>query len=323
MSSVKRAVKLHGLQGTFLIAGSAVAIHLGGRHTYVAPVHVFARALTPTPALPVSGPESAVAQPVTSVVPVAAAPATSVARVSPTSPARSVSFTAGLEHERVQQWLNRLGTSASAGFQHTLGRMGAYAGMITAKLEARQMPHDLIYLAMIESEFNPNAKSPAHAVGLWQFMSATARRFGLTVKGRTDERRNPTKSTDAALTYLSNLHDRFGSWYLAAAAYNSGEGTVTRALQRVLGRTTGSDEDFFKILPVLPRETQDYVPKLIASAQLASVTPAPQLTPRLTPVRAVKSTKPLKAARPTSKRASARRAPLHSRSSRRVLSKSR
>jgi membrane-bound lytic murein transglycosylase D len=148
--------------------------------------------------------------------------------------------------------------------------MDKYASMINAKLDAKQMPRELIYLALIESNFNPNAKSKVGAVGMWQFMSATARQLGLTVKGKTDERKNPAEATDAALTYLSSLHDRFGSWYLAAAAYNSGAGTVSKALKKVTGKTTGTDEDFFRILSSLPRETQDYVPKLIASARVGS-----------------------------------------------------
>ena len=177
---------------------------------------------------------------------------------------------AGLEHERITFWVDKFSTSMSGGFERSLGRMSKYAEMITAKLDAKKAPRDLIYLAMIESQFNPKAQSPVHAVGMWQFMSETAKRFGLKVGKKVDERTNPARATDAAIAYLSHLHDRFGSWYLAAAAYNSGEGTVQRALQRVLGRKTGSDADFFKILPVLPRETQDYVPKLIASARVGN-----------------------------------------------------
>jgi len=85
-----------------------------------------------------------------------------------------------------------------------------------------------------------------------------------------DERKNPARSTDAALAYLEQLHDRFGSWYLAAAAYNSGQGTVSRALKRVTGKSTGTDADFFRILNVLPKETQDYVPKLIAASRIGN-----------------------------------------------------
>jgi hypothetical protein len=176
----------------------------------------------------------------------------------------------GVQHARIDFWVKQLSTTLSSGFETALGRKDKYEGMIGAKLAAKQMPRDLIYLAMIESQFDPSAKSPVSAVGMWQFMSATARRFGLTVRGRVDERKDPARATDAAVAYLSNLHDRFGSWYLAAAAYNSGEGTVLRALQKVTGRSEGTDEDFFKILPALPKETQDYVPKLIASARIGN-----------------------------------------------------
>jgi peptidoglycan lytic transglycosylase D len=173
-------------------------------------------------------------------------------------------------HATIDQWVSRLTTSLRGDFSTSLIRMDKYAAMITAKLDAKQMPRELIYLAMIESNFNPNAKSKVGAVGMWQFMSATARQLGLTVKGSTDQRRDPAEATDAALSYLSDLHTRFGSWYLAAAAYNSGAGTVSKALKKVTGKTLGTDEDFFRILPALPRETQDYVPKLIASARVGS-----------------------------------------------------
>lgn len=174
----------------------------------------------------------------------------------------------GIQHRLIDKWIERL--TASNSLQKSLDRMTKYEPMITTKLEARQMPRDLIYLAMIESNFDPKARSKARAVGLWQFMSPTARRFGLKVGSKVDERTNPSRSTDAALTYLSKLYDRFGSWYLAAAAYNSGEGTVSRALERVTGKTKGTDHDFFKIAPALPKETRDYVPKLIATTRIAN-----------------------------------------------------
>lgn len=175
-----------------------------------------------------------------------------------------------IDHPRIDQWVTRLTTSLKGDFQQSLDRMDKYASMINAKLDAKQMPRELAYLALIESNFNPTARSRVSAVGLWQFMSATARQFGLTVRGKVDERKNPARSTDAALTYLAQLHDRFGSWYLAAAAYNSGAGTVAKALRKVTGQTRGTDADFFRILSVLPKETQDYVPKLIASARVGS-----------------------------------------------------
>lgn len=174
----------------------------------------------------------------------------------------------GKDHHMIDNWVDRL--SSGNGFEKSLERMSKYTKMINAKLDAKQMPRDLIYLAMIESNFNPKARSPVKAVGLWQFMSPTARQFGLKVGKKVDERTNPSRSTDAALAYLSKLHDRFGSWYLAAAAYNSGEGTVSRALKRVTGQSKGTDDDFFRIAPKLPKETRDYVPKLIAAARIGN-----------------------------------------------------
>jgi membrane-bound lytic murein transglycosylase D len=175
-----------------------------------------------------------------------------------------------IAHSRIDSWVQRLTTSLRGDFSQSLDRMDKYATMINKKLDEKQMPRELIYLAMIESNFNPNARSKVGAVGMWQFMSATAREMGLTVRGRTDERKNPKEATEAALSYLSDLHDRFGSWYLAAAAYNSGAGTVSKALKKVTGKKQGTDEDFFRILSSLPKETQDYVPKLIASARVGS-----------------------------------------------------
>ena len=196
-----------------------------------------------------------------------------IAKAEPAS-TPTMASTAGLnihvDHPRVTKWVERLTSSLKSDFKQSLDRMEKYAAMINAKLDARQMPRELAYLALIESNFNPTARSRVSAVGMWQFMSATARQFGLRVRGGVDERKNPAKSTDAALSYLSQLHDRFGSWYLAAAAYNSGAGTVSKALRKVTGQTRGTDADFFRILPVLPKETQDYVPKLIASARVGS-----------------------------------------------------
>ena len=178
---------------------------------------------------------------------------------------------AGHEHDRISQWIVRLTSPGQKrGVEQTLAKKEQYEDMIRRKLEERQMPADLIYLAMIESNFNPNATSHVKAKGLWQFMAATAREFGLAVTGRTDERTDPEKATDAALSYLQQLKNRFGSWYLAAAAYNSGGGTVSKALRRTTGRTKGTDEDFWLIMPRLPKETQDYVPKLIATARIGN-----------------------------------------------------
>jgi len=175
---------------------------------------------------------------------------------------------ANLPNPRVDGWVQRFTTSLKSDLSAALDRGSAYLPMISAKLAARHMPQELAYLPVTESEFRPQARSPVAAVGLWQFISSTARRFGLSVGRHADERTNAVKETDAALAYLSQLHDRFGSWYLAAAAYNAGPGTVANAMQRVLGRTTGSDADFYSITARLPAETRDYVPKLIAVARI-------------------------------------------------------
>lgn len=176
-----------------------------------------------------------------------------------------------LEHPSVDSWVTRFTTSPA--MRRTLaiwlGRKTKYDDMISSKLAEREMPQDLIYLAMIESGFNPKAKSPAAAGGLWQFISETGRRYGLTVSRRVDERNQPDKATDAALSYLSDLYDRFGSWYLAAAAYNTGENRVGRIMRETTGSERGTDEDYYAIASRLPRETRDYVPKMIAAARIA------------------------------------------------------
>ena len=147
-----------------------------------------------------------------------------------------------------------------------LKRSGRYEGMIRTKLRERGMPEDLLYLSMIESGFNPNASSRVQAVGLWQFMAPTARQYGLRVDGYVDERRDPEKSTDAALRYLQDLHKKFGSWNLAAAAYNTGEVRVGRAMRATTGATRGKETDFWKIRRLLPSDTREYVPLIYAAA---------------------------------------------------------
>jgi peptidoglycan lytic transglycosylase D len=178
---------------------------------------------------------------------------------------------ANIDNPRVDSWVTLFSTNpkVKSRFATWLDRKDTYEPMISAKLEKRDMPQDLIYLAMIESGFNPTAKSPAKAGGLWQFISETGKRYGLTVNKKVDERNHPAKATDAALSYLSDLHDRFGSWYLAAAAYNTGENRVARIMRQVTGSEKGSDEDYYRISKLLPRETQDYVPMMIAAARIS------------------------------------------------------
>jgi membrane-bound lytic murein transglycosylase D len=171
-----------------------------------------------------------------------------------------------VRNDPVERFVGVFTGAKSDEFSLYLKRSGRYEGMIRAKLRARGMPEDLVYLSMIESGFNPTARSRVSAVGLWQFMAGTARGYGLRVDEYVDERRHPEKSTDAALRHLTDLHAQLGSWYLAAAAYNGGGGRVGRTMQAVTGRRRGTDDDFWRIRHRLPKETRDYVPTMVAAA---------------------------------------------------------
>lgn len=158
-------------------------------------------------------------------------------------------------------------------FVERLRRGTRYEGMIRQKLRAGELPEDLYFLALVESGFNPHAYSSAAAVGMWQFMTSTARGIGLRVDWWVDERRDPIRSTQAAVWFLRGLREQFGSMYLAAAAYNGGPGRIARGLTRYaddLEGTTG-DDLYFALAEkkYLRAETRDYVPQLVASALVA------------------------------------------------------
>jgi membrane-bound lytic murein transglycosylase D len=176
-----------------------------------------------------------------------------------------------LDHPRIDYWVDRFQNvpDMREKFEGFLERGAEYAPLILERLEARGMPLDLLYLAMIESGFNPAATSHASAVGIWQFMRPTGLQYGLAVDRAVDERRDPVRATEAALDYLEALHRRFGSWYLASAAYNSGQGRVARIMRQQFGRERArSEEDYYRILMRLPAETRDYVPLMIAAARI-------------------------------------------------------
>ena len=148
-----------------------------------------------------------------------------------------------------------------------------YEPMIRAKMREGGIPEDMYYLALVESGFDPNAYSRAAAVGMWQFMTSTARDMGMRVDWWVDERRDPMKSTTAAVRFLKGLREQFGSLYLAAAAYNGGPGRIARGLTRYaddFDGTTG-DDLFFALAEknYLRNETREYVPQLIAAALIA------------------------------------------------------
>lgn len=149
------------------------------------------------------------------------------------------------------------------------GRAERYLYFILDALEERDMPVDLALLPVIESAFDPFAYSHGQAAGLWQIIPGTARHLGLTQNWWYDGRRDVIDSTQAALDYLERLHDLFdGDWLLAVAAYNSGEGNVTRAIARAL--SAGQPTDFWHLRPFLPVETRTYVPRLLAIKTLVA-----------------------------------------------------
>lgn len=190
-----------------------------------------------------------------------------------------IDVTSFLSHERVQYYLDFFQGPARERFGAWLQRMPKYEPMIRERLARQGLPGDLIYLALIESGFSNSAVSRTRAVGMWQFMPRTGRQYGLRVDRWVDERRDPVKATDAAARHLDDLRTRFGSLYLAAAAYNAGGGKVSRGLRKLgdsaddEGDEEGgvSDSTFFELYDsrYLRRETKDYVPKLIAAALIA------------------------------------------------------
>jgi membrane-bound lytic murein transglycosylase D len=189
------------------------------------------------------------------------------------------------EHPRVQYYLRYFQGPARERMGVWLTRLPYYEPMIRSVLAANGLPGDLVYLALIESGYSNTAVSRSKATGMWQFMRATGREYGLRADSWVDERRDFIKATHAAARYLSDLTNRLGSHYLAAAAYNGGPGTVLRGLRRIgdapvpdevdelEGRVieTVLDDQFFRLheSSYLRRETKDYVPKLIAAAMIA------------------------------------------------------
>ena len=142
----------------------------------------------------------------------------------------------------------------------SLKRSKEYLPMITTIFNRANIPEELAYLALIESGFRADAVSNARAVGLWQFMKKTARHYGLMVGFFFDDRYNPKLSTKAVVKYLSHLYNKFGSWDLAMAAYNYGEGNLLRIMKKYKANTFG---ELIK-KKVLPYETQEFVPKIFA-----------------------------------------------------------
>lgn len=156
----------------------------------------------------------------------------------------------------IDQYCERMRRSVSI----FLGAGNFYIPLFEEALESYQLPLELKYLPIIESALNPKATSRVGAAGLWQFMIATGKQYGLEVTSLVDERRDPIKSSYAAARYLKDLYDMFGDWTLVIASYNCGPNNTLKAITRA-----GGVKDYWKIYPYLPAETRGYVPAFIAA----------------------------------------------------------
>ncbi len=174
----------------------------------------------------------------------------------------------------VQKFIDRYSGRLRHSISYMLGASNFYIPIFEEALETYQLPLELKYLPIIESALNPKAVSRVGATGLWQFMLATGKQYGLQVNSLVDERRDPVKSSYAAARYLSDLYKIFGDWNLVIAAYNCGPANINKAIHRANGTTKGQDQtangqqlnkDYWHIYPYLPKETRGYVPAFIAA----------------------------------------------------------
>jgi membrane-bound lytic murein transglycosylase D len=168
-------------------------------------------------------------------------------------------------NKQVRAYLVYFSTERKEIISRYLSRSSRYLPMIKGVFQEYGLPEDLAYLAMIESGYNAKAYSHANASGMWQFIKGTGLRYGLAIDSYVDERRDPEKSTRAAAKYLLDLYKQFGSWYLAAASYNCGEGRVQRELNQ------STHKNFWELSAnmCLPNETKNYVPQMIAATIIA------------------------------------------------------
>ncbi len=168
-------------------------------------------------------------------------------------------------NKKVSTWISFFQTNGKNFFKNWLEKSSKYMPLIQTELKRAGLPLDLAYMVMIESGFNATAISSAQAVGPWQFISSTGKNYGLKQNFWLDERRDLRKSTRAAIAYMKDLHKEFGSWYLVAASYNMGEGGLRRQIRK--HKTT----DYWELVrkKALPKETQDYVPKILAAMMIA------------------------------------------------------
>lgn len=160
----------------------------------------------------------------------------------------------------VKKFVKRYISKDRLGTELLLGRQTTYEAIFEKYIQEFQLPRELKNIPIIESALNPNAESQVGAKGLWQFMPATGRLYGLTIDDYVDERCDPVKSTIAGLSYLKDLYAQYGDWKISLAAYNCGPGRVDKAIKKA-GKSS-----FVGIKKYLPKETRDYVAKFIATS---------------------------------------------------------
>ncbi|MBY0554602.1 lytic transglycosylase domain-containing protein [bacterium] len=168
-------------------------------------------------------------------------------------------------NKKVAVWISFFQTRGKNFFRNWLEKSTKYMPLLQSELKKAGLPTDLAYMVMIESGFSANAVSTAQAVGPWQFIESTGKGYGLQKNWWIDERRDIKKSTLAAIRYLKDLKQEFGSWYLVAASYNMGENGLRKQIKKY-GTT-----DYWELVRhnALPQETQDYVPKILAALMIA------------------------------------------------------
>lgn len=177
----------------------------------------------------------------------------------------------------VQKFIDRYSGRLRRSVSYMLGASNFYMPVFEQALEVYGLPLELKYLPVIESALNPKAVSRVGATGLWQFMTATGKRYGLKVNSMIDERRDAVKASYAAAHYLSDLYQIFGDWSLVIAAYNCGPGNIQKAIQRA-----GGQRDYWQIYPYLPTETRGYVPAFIAANYIMTYYCEHNICPMLT-----------------------------------------
>ena len=172
-----------------------------------------------------------------------------------------------VENPKVERFIRYFQSEGEWYFRKWLERTGGYDARIKSVLAEEGMPEELFYIALIESGLSPTTRSRAGAVGMWQFIKPTAKRYGLRVDWWIDERKDPVKSTRAAGRFFRRLYTRYGSWYMAMAGYNGGEGRIRRAIRKY------NTADFWTLAKnsrALRRETRNYVPKYLAAVAIAN-----------------------------------------------------